>query len=245
VGKASSCPIAKSLTDARKALAEAPKAEEKLTAEQRAELAKARDFFMTTAMGKAFGPAQEASAKLLFAAAAQEGTPAEMAAILREMGATYGAISKMSGCCETGSECCKKGEKECCSIDDPSCCSTMAADVQVKNAKAALDNATKLLAAAAEERKNMAPELAEKMAASMKTGMELCPRMPAVKGAMDALHGAYAALAKIDAPKNAVRDELIKAAIDLNGQMCCDSCDECEECPEDGEKEVSAPSKSS
>ena len=231
------------LATARKALADAPKAEEKLTADQRAQLKDAREFLLQTPFGKAMGASFEACGWLTFAAASQPGTTPEAAALLKDMGATYCSIAKMVGGC-AGCECCEDSE-QCCE----NCKADMSADAVAAKAKESADIANKLLAVAAEQKPTA--EQMEKLNAHMKTMQELCPVMPAMQGATTALNDALASLAKMGIPstdpKNATRDGLVKAAIELHGAMTsCHSSEGCGEC-EGTEKteEAAAPGKSS
>jgi hypothetical protein len=114
--KSTDCPISKSLATARKAIADAPKAEESLAADQRAELVKAREYLLKeTSFGRSLAPTYEACAHLLVAAAAQEGTNPAAQAVLKEMCATYCSIAKSLGgcsekeCCDGAEDCCAKG----------------------------------------------------------------------------------------------------------------------------------------
>lgn len=230
------------LASARKALADAPKAEEKLTADQRAQLKDARDFLLETPSGKAMGASFEACGWLTIAAASQPGTSPEAAALLKDMGATYCSIAKMvGGCAEC--ECCDDAE-ECCK----SCKADMSAEAVAAKAKELADVANKLLAVAAEQKPTA--EQMEKLNAHMKTMQEFCPVMPAMQGATTALSESFASLAKMGIPsadaKNATRDSLVKAAIELHGAMTSCHSSEGGEC-EGTEKaeEVVAPAKSS
>lgn len=230
------------LATARKAFADIPKAEEKLTADQRAELKAAREVLMQTSFGKAMGPSFEACGWLTLAASAQPGTSPEAAAVLKDMGATYCTIAKVFGAC-AGCECCEDSE-DCCKA-----CSDMAPEGLAKKAKESLDTSKKLMAAAMAEKPT--PEQMEKVQASFGTMKELCPCLPAMEGATTALNDAFASLAKMGIPStdanNASRDELVKATIELHGQLtACSSCEESKECDETEEtEETAAPAKSS
>lgn len=234
---ASGSPASTALADARKAVAEAPKLEEKLPAEQLAQLTKARDVLKETAMGKALAPTFEACSLLMLAAAKQEGSPKEATALLKEMGATYCGVAKMfggfAGCkdCTDGDECC-----------DGFCKDMSAADV-AKKANESLANAKKLMDAAMAECKNMTPEQQEKMGALAKTAMEICPRFAAMQKASAALNGAFETLAKMGIPstdaKNATRDGLVRSAMEMQQGLCGGECEEkCEGC--EGQEEEGA-----
>ena len=82
-----------------------------------------------------------------------------------------------------------------------------------------------------------------------------CPMMPALETANDALDDAFASLAKMGVPSaegKAVRDELVKAALQLHTQMtecaecegCEEGCEGCDEGMEEGEEEP-VPAKTS
>ncbi len=250
-GSKEGCPSCKetgaaatTLATARKAFADVPKAEEKLTADQRTELTQARDFLMQTSFGKSMGPSFEACGWLTLAASAQPGTSPEAAALLKDMGATYCTIAKAFGAC-AGCESCKESG-ECCKA-----CSEMTPETMATKAKESLDTSKKLLAVAVAEKPT--PEQMEKIQAAMGTMKELCPCMPAMQGATAALNDAFASLAKMGIPstdaKNASRDALVKAAIELHGQMtACSSSEECEDCDEgcaEETEEAEAPAKTS
>jgi len=232
---------ATALSAARKAFADVPKAEEKLTADQREQLKGAREVLMATPFGKAMGPSFEACGWLTLAASAQPGTSPEAAAVLKDVGATYCTIAKIFGSCQ-GCEGCEKAG-ECCKE-----CKEMTPETLAAKANESADIANKALAAAIADAPNTTPEQMEKINAAMATMKEFCPCMPAMKGATEAINEAYASLAKMGVPstdaKNATRDELVKSALALHGQLtACSSCEECEECEKT--EEAAAPAKSS
>lgn len=221
-------PTSTALADARKAVADAPKLEEKLPSEQLAQLTKARDILKDTAFGKALAPTFEACSMALLAAAKQEGSPKEATALLKEMGATYCGVAKMFGGF-AGCKDCKDGD-ECC---EGFCKDMSAADV-AKKANESLANAKKLLEAAQVECKNMTPEQMKQMETLGKTAMEICPRFKAMQKASAALDGAFETLAKMGIPstdaKNATRDGLVRSAMEMHQSMCCGEGQECEGC---------------
>jgi len=230
------------LATARKAFADAKKADEALPEETRAELKTAREFLTQTSFGKSMGPAFEACGWLTIAASAQPGTSPEAAAILKDMGATYCTLAKVFGGC-AGCECCEDSD-ECCK----NCKADMSAEAVAAKAKESLDTANKLLAAAKADAEKMTPEQQEKIQAAYAVLSENCPFMPAIQGATTALTDAFGSLAKMGIPstdaKNASRDGLVKAAIEMHGAMTsCSSCEECDETEET--EEAAAPAKSS
>lgn len=233
------------LAAARKGLADVPKAFEKLPEAQQAEIKAARELLSQTSFGKAMGPAFEACGHLTLAAAKQEGTSAEAAAILKDMAATYCTVAKAFGGCSDCGDCCEEGSKEC--------CKEMTAEKLAAKANEALASSKKLLAAAGEEMKNAKPEEMQKVMAAAETMHKLCPCGPAMEAATKALNEAYAALGKMGVPASTgagVRDQLVKGAFELHTSLTsCSSCEEsCEEkCDESEEKpaETTAPEKSS
>jgi hypothetical protein len=219
------------LADARKALADAPKAEEKLPKEQLEQLTKARDVLMETAFAKAMVPTFEACGHAMFAAAKQEGSSKEAAALMKEMGATYCDIAKVFG-----AKCCEK---------DSDCCKDMAADVAAKSAQDSVATAKKLIETAMEECGKMTPEQGQRMQEMAEIAMKHCPRFKAFEQASKALQGAFEQLAKMGVPgsdgKNTTRDGLVSAALELQGAMCGGECaSECEGCAEECEETETA-----
>jgi hypothetical protein len=232
------------LAAARKAIADIPKADEKLTAEQLKEVKAAREFLVATQFGKAMGPSFEACGHLAIAAAKQEGTSPEAAALLKDMAMTYCTVAKIfGGCAECGD--CGDCSKECCE----GCCKDMTPAQVATKANESLAASKKLLAAAMEDAKNAKPEDMQKMMAAAETLKKSSPCWTAMEGATKALNDAYASLAKMGVPASegaTARDELVKSAFELHGMLTnCESCEEsCEETAET-EKPVAAPEKSS
>lgn len=245
------------LAAARKALADAPKAEEALSPEDREALVKAREFLVKeTAGGRSISVTYEATAKLLLAAAAQEGSTDEQRALLKKMGSTYCAMAKAFGGC--GESCCAEFCGDCAGECKSECggaakegamgCPATSekakpdAAALAKKAKEAHGAALKLLEAAKVEMTSATPEQMEKMQAAMKVAQDFCPICKAAGEAMGALAAGFAALGTMNVPDvsgggHAVRDELVKGAFELHGAMAsCGSCEE--ECPEEPAEEL-------
>jgi hypothetical protein len=239
------------LAAARKAIADLPKADEKLPAEQLKEVKAAREYLMQTPFGKAMGPSFETCGHLAIAAAKQEGTAPEAAALLKDMAATYCTVAKIfGGCAECGD--CGDCSKECCE----GCCKDMTPAQIATKANESLESSKKLLAAAMEEAKKAKPEDMQKMMAAAETLQKSSPCWTAIEGATKALNDGYASLAKMGIPASegaTARDGLVKGAFELHGMLTgCHSGEECQPCEEkecgDAEKteeEVAAPGKSS
>jgi hypothetical protein len=234
------------LSKARDAIAGIPKADEKLPADQLAKVKAAREALSQTTFGKAMGPAFETCGLLLAAAAAQPGTSPEAAAVMKDMGATYCTLTnKMFGGC-TLCDCCS--EEECAKE-----CKAMPAEALAKKAKDAVAATKKSFEAAMAECATMTPEQGQKMMADVKTLQELSPCWKAMETATAALNDGFASLAKMGIPstdaKDAARNDLVKAAMELHTQLTACSGEECqEECAEECEeakKPAVAPEKSS
>jgi hypothetical protein len=233
------------LAAARTAIADAKKADEKLPAEKRAELNKARDFLMQTALGKTMGPTYEACGWLMLASAKQPGTSPEAAALMMDMGMTFCSVAKVFGGC-ADCKCCEGGE--CCKS-----CSEMDVAKITAKAKESLAKSQDLMKAAMAVK--MTQDDMQKIQAAVDLLKDGCPMMPALDSANDALDDAFKSLAKMGIPSaegKAVRDELVKAAFQLHSTM--NSCEECEGCEEGCEgcdegmeegEEAPAPAKTS
>jgi hypothetical protein len=225
------------LATARKAIADIPKADEKLPAETLKEVKAAREYLIQTQFGKAMGPSFEACGHLAAAAAKQEGTSPEAAALLKDMALTYCCIAKMfGGCAECGD--CSKGCEEC--------CKDMTAEQMATKAKESLAASKKLLMAAGEAAQKSTKEEMQKMMAAAETLKKSSPCWTAITEATKALNEGYAQLAKMG-----VDNDLVKGATELHGMLThCESGEECGDCEkpcEDAEEteEVAAPEKSS
>jgi len=237
------------LAAARQQIADILKADEKLPAEQLKEVKAAREFLMQTSFGKAMGPSFEACGHLAIAAAKQEGTTPEAAALLKDMAMTYCSVAKMfGGCAECGD--CGDCSKECCE----GCCKDMTPAQVATKAKESLAASKKLLAVAMEEAQKAKPEDMQKMMAAAETLKKSSPCWTAIESATKALNDGYASLAKMGIPASegaTARDELVKGATELHGMLTgCESCEECTECEEgcgDAEEPegTEAPEKSS
>ena len=122
-------------------------------------------------------------------------------------------------------------------------------------AKASLAKSQELTKAAMAGMAKMTPDDMQKIQAAVQVLEDGCPMMPALETANDALDDAFASLAKMGVPSaegKAVRDELVKAALQLHTQMtecaecegCEEGCEGCDEGMEEGEEEP-VPAKTS
>ncbi|HEX5136984.1 MAG TPA: hypothetical protein VFY93_08440 [Planctomycetota bacterium] len=232
------------LAAARQQIADIPKADEKLPAEQLKEVKAAREFLMQTSFGKAMGPSFESCGRLMLAAAIQPGTSAESAALMKDMAATYCSVAKIFGGCADCKECCPDGECPECKGATPESCAA--------KAKESLDASQKLLTKAMEEMPKATPEFMQKVQAAADTLEKKSPCWPAIMSATKALNEAYASLAKMGIPAAkdvSARDQLVKSAFQLHTSLTAchggeGQCEENEGC-EDAEEPAEAPEKSS
>jgi hypothetical protein len=215
------------LATARKALAEAKKADEKLPEDQRKELLAARETMLKSPFGKAMGQSLEACGWAMIAGSAQPGTSAEAVALMKDMGMSFCAEAKIFGGC-ADCQCCEE-TGDCCQA-----CKDMTPEAATKKATESLATAKKSLETAMVECNKMSEEQMQKMQAAMDTMQKLCPVYKAMKDVNASLTDGFASLAKMGIPSAAgktVTDQLIKGAAAMHATLSSDECEEgCEGC---------------